>query len=164
MTEYVDPITAEYNRMKEQVEEAKLRESWGKHVCSCCGRATYSAGKSRGWRVYRLPDDPGGTREYGVCRDCLEKAGCGYPDSTEPAAKDPVNHPPHYKANGVECIDIIEEFLSPDEFRGYLKGQVLKYLFRAGKKDPAKETEDYEKAGWYIRKLASGSRKSDIVI
>lgn len=165
--EYIDPITVEYNRLKEQVEEAKLRESWGKHVCSCCGRATYSAGKPRGWRVYRLPDDPGGTREYGVCRDCLKTIGYSYSDSTAPVEKNPdmVNHPDHYKAaNGVECIDVIEEFLSPDEFRGYLKGQVLKYLFRAGKKDPAKETEDYEKAGWYIRKLASNSRKSDTLI
>lgn len=162
MAEYVDPITAEYNRMKERVEEAKLRESWGKHVCSCCGRATYSAGKPRGWRFFKVPDDYGKLMEQGVCRDCLEIV---YSDSTAPVAKDPVNHPDHYKAaNGVECIDVIEQFLSPDEFLGYLKGQVLKYLFRAGKKDPAKEAEDYEKAGWYIRKLASGSRKSDIVI
>ena len=162
MTEHVDPITAEYNRLKEQVEEAKLRESWGKHVCSCCGRATYSAGNPRGWRVFHVPDDHGVTRDHGVCRDCLEKVG--YSDPAAPVAKDPVNHPPHYKANGVECIDVIEEFLAPDEFRGYLKGQVLKYLFRAGKKNPAKEAEDYEKAGWYIRKLASGSRKSDTLI
>ena len=157
----------DFENLQAEINEAKLRESWGKHVCSCCGHATYSAGKPRGWRVFQVPDDYGVTREHGVCRDCLKKIGYEYSDSAAPVEKnsDMVNHPDHYKtANGVECIDVIEEFLTPDEFRGYLKGQVLKYLFRAGKKDPAKKSEDYEKAGWYVRKLASGSRKSDTLI
>ena len=44
---------------------------------------------------------------------------------------DQVNHPPHYNAgNGIECLDAIEASMSPIEFRGYLKGNVEKYLWR----------------------------------
>ena len=64
---------------------------------------------------------------------------------------DDVNHPKHYDNGQVECIDWIEEMLTPEEFRGYLKGAALKYQFRCENKGaPAK---DLEKAKWYISKL-----------
>ena len=67
---------------------------------------------------------------------------------------DLVNHPPHYTAGAVECIDAIESALSPEEFRGFLRGQVLKYAFRATRKGA--EQQDYAKARWYLDRLIKG--------
>jgi hypothetical protein len=64
---------------------------------------------------------------------------------------DDVNQPPHYKIGGIETIDIIKAKLTPDEFRGYLKGNVVKYLTRAGHKDDA--GKDVDKMVWYATKL-----------
>jgi len=64
---------------------------------------------------------------------------------------DMVNHPPHYKVGGIEVIDFIEAKLTPEEFRGYLKGNVLKYTSRAGHKDDV--TQDIGKLVWYANKL-----------
>ncbi|MFN9911697.1 MAG: DUF3310 domain-containing protein, partial [Pirellulaceae bacterium] len=44
----------------------------------------------------------------------------------EAAQADLVNHPPHYKAGGIETIDFIEAKLTREEFIGYLKGNALK--------------------------------------
>jgi hypothetical protein len=56
-----------------------------------------------------------------------------------------VNHPPHYQANGIEVIDIIENF----ELNFNL-GNTIKYVLRAGKKGNKKE--DLEKAVWYLKR------------
>jgi hypothetical protein len=57
---------------------------------------------------------------------------------------DPVTHPAHYcLANGAELIDIIEGL-------NYCRGAAIKYIFRAGVKDPSKEIEDLRKARWMI--------------
>lgn len=76
----------------------------------------------------------------------LEK-GWAYPQKQE----DVVNRPNHYQLFGnLEVIDAIRELLTPEEFRGYLKGNVLKYRLRAGKKDNVEQ--DIKKAlkyeGW----------------
>ena len=63
---------------------------------------------------------------------------------------DMVNHPEHYCFGGIETIDYIRAKLGPDEYRGYLKGSVIKYLSRAGHKGNA--LEDFEKADWYLKK------------
>ena len=68
--------------------------------------------------------------------------------------EDMVNHPSHYKlANGMETKEILKQLLTPEEYRGWCKGNALKYQFRAGKKDPAKESEDYCKAQWFLNEL-----------
>jgi len=61
-------------------------------------------------------------------------------------------NPSHYK-NGIETIDAIEAHLSDKEMVGYLKGQVLKYMMRAGKKTGVSAEEDYQKANWYLQRL-----------
>lgn len=62
--------------------------------------------------------------------------------------KDMVNHPAHYggKDNPYEVIKVLEKWLTPEEFRGFLKGNVIKYNARANKKN---RLEDYKKAAWY---------------
>tara|TARA_R110000796_G_C14352573_1_gene411784 strand:- start:266 stop:526 length:261 start_codon:yes stop_codon:yes gene_type:complete len=66
---------------------------------------------------------------------------------------DVVNHPAHYNHNkhGVECIEAIQASMSDDEFKGYLKGNAIKYLWRYGYKDKPKQ--DLDKAQWYLNKL-----------
>lgn len=66
---------------------------------------------------------------------------------------DIVNHPDHYTFGEVECIDAIEASMSPKEFRGYLKGQVMKYIWRFGVKEGADPLTDLEKAGFYLDRL-----------
>lgn len=68
--------------------------------------------------------------------------------------EDLVNHPSHYQlANGIEAIDLMEMTSTAPEFCGHLRNTALKYIIRAGKKDPRKYVEDLEKAKWYITKL-----------
>ena len=63
---------------------------------------------------------------------------------------DTVNHPPHYKQGGIECIDAIRAALTDEEFRGYCKGNVLKYVWRERHKGG---TESLKKAQWYMGRL-----------
>ena len=60
---------------------------------------------------------------------------------------DAVNHPAHYTYGSIEVIDIIEALGLP-----YHLGNAVKYIARAGKKDPDKETEDLRKAVWYLNR------------
>lgn len=63
---------------------------------------------------------------------------------------DAVNHPSHYANGKFEVIDIIEDQLGIDGLRGFCLGNTLKYICRAGKKNPEKYIEDLEKAKWYL--------------
>jgi hypothetical protein len=55
-----------------------------------------------------------------------------------------VNHPSHYTyVPGVECIDITKHF-------DFLLGNVIKYIFRCGKKESSTRLKDLKKAQWYL--------------
>ena len=74
--------------------------------------------------------------------------------------KDMVNNPPHYNKHGIECIQAIRATLTDEEFRGYCKGNVLKYTWRENYKN---KNEDLLKAQWYLNKLlkeTDGSNES----
>ena len=60
---------------------------------------------------------------------------------------DSVNHPNHYNMGGIEVIDAIEAWGFGE---GFNRGNAIKYIARAGRKDPAKEVEDLKKARFYI--------------
>ncbi len=64
---------------------------------------------------------------------------------------DMVLRPAHYNTGNIECIEAIEESMSSVAFKGYLKGNCLKYLWRYDYK--GKQVEDLQKAGWYLNKL-----------
>ena len=64
---------------------------------------------------------------------------------------DEVNNPAHYTSGGIETIDYMRAKASPEEFRGYLRLNALKYLSRAGLKGDA--VVDLKKAAWYINRL-----------
>lgn len=59
--------------------------------------------------------------------------------------EDVVNHPSHYTAYGAEVIDITEHL-------NFCRGNAVKYIARAGLKDPNKELEDLEKAAFYLNR------------
>ena len=60
---------------------------------------------------------------------------------------DMVNNPPHYTQGGIECIDAIKAALTPEEFRGFCKGNAIKYVWRELHKGG---DESLRKADWYI--------------
>ena len=64
---------------------------------------------------------------------------------------DKINHPSHYTQGPIECVDAIESALTPEEFRGWLKGSAMKYIWRAGRKNDA--AEDIGKAQWFLARL-----------
>lgn len=58
-----------------------------------------------------------------------------------------VSHPDHYNTGGIEVIKAIEAWGFGE---GFNKGNAIKYIVRAGKKDPLREIEDMKKARQYI--------------
>lgn len=91
--------------------------------------------------VYREYEEmfPGGYKEV--------KGQCWPPLET---SDDPVNHPTHYTQGNVECIEAIRSALTPEQYRGYLKGQIFKYVWREGSKGGL---ESLKKGQWYLDQL-----------
>lgn len=58
---------------------------------------------------------------------------------------DSINNPKHYNSGQFEVIDVIEDWEL-----GFNLGNTVKYIGRAGKKDPDKHIEDLKKARWYL--------------
>ena len=65
-------------------------------------------------------------------------------------AADNVNNPAHYGKGSIECIDYIEDFLTTEEYIGYLRGNIAKYLHRWRYKN---KQEDLLKSQWYLDRL-----------
>lgn len=91
-------------------------------------------------------------------KDCPEFAECEHDliklflknaeeKAEVPEPGDPVNHPSHYTDGKIEVIDFIEDKKLP-----FHLGNAVKYISRAGKKDPSKTVEDLEKAVWYLNR------------
>ena len=106
------------------------------------------------------------TRERCLGKSCFESikmwlnAPCANESENPPADKhvdlqkvadevthDSVSHPAHYSSGSIEVIDFIE-----DKELGFHLGNAVKYISRAGRKDPAKTVEDLRKAVWYINR------------
>lgn len=63
-----------------------------------------------------------------------------------------VTRPEHYVGD-IEFIDAAREALGEEDFKGFCRGQVIKYLWRAGKKQDCNAQEDHEKAAFYAAML-----------
>ena len=63
--------------------------------------------------------------------------------------KDNIN-PSHYQKHPLQTIENIQNSMTPDEFKGYLKGNIMKYISRYLDKAGV---EDLKKADWYLNKL-----------
>jgi hypothetical protein len=64
--------------------------------------------------------------------------------------QDVVNHPAHYTSGRIECIEAIESALTPEELKGFLKGNIIKYTWRERHKGGV---QSLEKAQWYLNRL-----------
>lgn len=109
-------------------------------------------------------DNEGNTGNFYACNtlSCDEYKTHGYKQVSEQEFidvinnnisinNDQVNNPSHYNKGSVECIDAIKSSLEPNEFRGYLKGNVQKYMWRYESK--VNPLEDLKKAKWYLERL-----------
>jgi hypothetical protein len=76
---------------------------------------------------------------------------CGYPERQCAChgQVDMIEHPPHYCQGEIECIQAIRAALTPEEFRGFCKGNALAYLWRERHKGG---DTDMAKATWYLKK------------
>lgn len=61
----------------------------------------------------------------------------------------------HYKDMAVQPWAVMEAVLTPEEFRGFLKGNIIKYSLRQGKKQ---ESDDVNKCKHYMMKLKEVSQ------
>ena len=76
---------------------------------------------------------------------CGECCDLNKPPAPTPRVEETVNHPPHYKAGGLEAIDVIEAFKL-----NFRLGNVVKYILRAEFKGSS--LEDLKKAEWYLKR------------
>lgn len=64
-------------------------------------------------------------------------------------------NPEHYKSGGIETIEYIKAKMSKEEFYGYIKGNVMKYVSRVDKKSDKllDKIDDLKKAQWYLERM-----------
>ena len=93
-----------------------------------------------------------------ITKEFLEEAISMGLGTSKPIKHDPINSPSdiqvegdHYKKMSIEPWDVMEVVLTEEEFRGYLKGNFIKYAMRDGKKPGA--IRDADKAWHYKTKL-----------
>ncbi len=69
---------------------------------------------------------------------------------------DNIKEPAHYKQGGLEVITVLRKKLTKEEFKGFCKGNILKYVMRA---DYKHGSEDYKKAKIYLEWLIKEAEK-----
>jgi hypothetical protein len=62
---------------------------------------------------------------------------------------DGLAHQPYYNTGSIEPIDVVEDW---GFAKGFNRGNAIKYIARAGIKDPATERKDLGKALWYLQR------------
>ena len=73
---------------------------------------------------------------------------------------DNVNHPSHYNKGTFETIELIKSILTPEEFKGFIKGNIMKYVSREAYKNGV---EDLKKAQWYLNYFINDLDKGERV-
>lgn len=63
---------------------------------------------------------------------------------------DNVNKPAHYTGGSIECIDALKAAMGDEQYKGFLRGNVIKYTWRYEHKGGV---EDLRKAQWYLSRL-----------
>lgn len=97
-----------------------------------------------------------GSNEYNEEGRCNGMKFSDYIQSYE----DKVNNPRHYTVGGYEAIDVIKAKLTPEEYRGACKANVLKYLMRANYK--GHHDQDLEKALYYMKELVNALESKEV--
>ena len=116
------------------------------------------------YQKYCVPCEAEG-RDYGHCRCDICQHGEEIRETYGPTNKvqakdDPVNHPSHYTAGGIECIDAITAAIScqKDPVNAWLTAQCLKYLWRWPLKNGL---EDLKKTRFYLDRLIERLEKEE---
>lgn len=94
--------------------------------------------------TYISSPEPFGTMEY-VKSVSLQELTDKLAKKEDPVKYDVIDRPKHYNMGEIEPIDAIEDWKL-----SYHLGNAVKYIARAGKKDPTKFKQDLEKARWYL--------------
>ena len=72
--------------------------------------------------------------------------------------KSVISHPERYGGDTTyECIKVLEAWLPPEQYKGFLRGNAIKYLCRVGKKDET--VQELKKSKWYLEKLIEKEEK-----
>ena len=71
----------------------------------------------------------------------------------EPGNQDMINKPDHYNTGEIECIYAIKASMTSEAFKGYLKGNIQKYMWRYESKHKHNKVTDLEKCEWYLKFL-----------
>lgn len=89
----------------------------------------------------------------GLDEECNPSIICGScPENVTNKQNEEVNHPSRYGGDTVyECIKVLKAWFSPDEYKGFLRGNFIKYVCRLGKKD--NNVQELKKARFYLDKL-----------
>lgn len=88
----------------------------------------------------------------GQAKSCFTCFGCSYLYLEPNSKREAVNHPLHYGGDTpYECIKVLKAWLSPEEYRGFCRGNFIKYVCRLGKKDDS--VQELKKARFYLDKL-----------
>lgn len=74
---------------------------------------------------------------------------------------DSVNHPLHYASGSIECIEAIEASMSKEAFKGSLKANVIKYVWRYEQKG---RSESLKKCRWYLDRLIEIVEQEDAMV
>ena len=148
---------------KTEAPATTLEPSSKMTTCKMCGKEFGQTGKGRPAvncpecreALKHEPKPPVKTKPTEPKTVVAKKSSPGVPivDGTlTTTMNDAVHHPSHYTLPGltVESVDVIRAVLTPEEFKGWCKGNALKYSLRAGRKDPAKEVQDLAKAGVFL--------------
>jgi hypothetical protein len=103
-----------------------------------------------GWEgPYTVATDGKAYIDEGVGYLCLSDPPENY-RLWEPTQDNPVESPSHYGKGKIECIEYIRDFLTKEEYIGYLRGNIAKYMHRWRYKNGE---EDLKKARWYLEEL-----------
>ena len=101
----------------------------------CCGNCVDGIGEWLNAPCANEPENPPADKHVD-----LQKVA-------DEVTRDNVNHPDHYNHGKIEVIDFIE-----DKELGFHLGNAVKYISRAGRKNPDKTIEDLRKAAWYLNR------------
>ena len=131
-----------FNRMSNSELADILSRTLGADTCKfCCYAKEKCLGKScfdsiKKWLGSPCANEPENPPAEHVDLQMVSEKVC-----------DNVNHPSHYTSGQIEVIDFIE-----DKDLGFHLGNAVKYISRAGRKNPDKTVEDLRKAVWYINR------------
>lgn len=92
-----------------------------------------------------------------LCKRCSGTSEIIFENNIMKEKEDVINKPNHYHDNGIDPISIGEMLFTKEEMNGFYKMNMLKYWYRAGKKDNNSKEQDLKKYEFYKKKLGENN-------